>query len=136
MRSTRWWSGPGVADLVYLGFLARQTTTPQIAAIMSRSAIVGDAVEHYARLCPGRPALAYCCNIKHTEPVAQRFVEAGWRAAHVDGETPTEVRRAAVPALGRDDLDIITNCYLLIEGVDVPVLGAVLLLRPTQSVAL
>src|SRR4029077_13686240 len=26
MRSTRWWSGPGVADLVDLGFLARQTT--------------------------------------------------------------------------------------------------------------
>jgi len=44
---------------------------------MSRSAIVGDAVEHCARLCPGRPALAYCCNIKHSELVAQRFVEGG-----------------------------------------------------------
>ena len=88
---------------------------------MSRSAIVGDAVEHCARLCPGRPALAYCCNIKHSELVAQRFVELGWRAAHVDGEPPTEARRAAVAALGRGDLDAITNCCSFTEGVELPV---------------
>src|SRR6266478_1693058 len=101
---------------------------------MSRSAIVGDAVEHCVRLCPGRPALAYCCNIKHSELVARAAVRrGGWRAAHVDGEPPTEARRAAVAALGRGDLDAITNCYSFTEGVEVPVLGAVLLLRPTQQ---
>lgn len=119
MRSTRWWSGLALPISSILGFLARHTAyagrTPdlsgvsivngdydvaQIAAIMCRSAIMGDAVEHYVRLCPGRPALVYCCNRKHSELLAQRFVEAGWRAAHADGETPTEARRAAVGALG------------------------------------
>ena len=57
----------------------------------------------------------------------------GWRAAHVDSEPPAEARRAAVAALGRGDLDAITNCYSFTEGVEVPVLGAVLLLRPTQQ---
>jgi superfamily II DNA or RNA helicase len=84
--------GPGVADLVDLGVLARQTIyadqppdlsgvsivngdydVAQIAAIVSRSAIVGDAVEHCARLCSGRPRTAYCRNIKHPELIA-RFV--------------------------------------------------------------
>lgn len=103
---------------------------------MMRSTVTGDAVAHYARLCPGQPALAYCCSVEHSRMVAKRFTDAGWRAAHVDGETPTLERSNAVAALGRGELDVITNCYLFTEGVDVPVLGAVLMLRPTASVAL
>ena len=79
---------------------------------------------------------AYCCTVEHSRLVAERFVEAGWRAAHVDGDTPAGHRLAAVEALARGELDVLTNCYLFTEGVDLPALGAFILLRPTQSVAL
>ncbi len=107
-----------------------------ISRVMMSNTITGDAVEQYEKLCPGVPALVYCCSVEHSKAVAQRFNDAGWRAAHVDGETPTLERNNAVAALGRGELDILTNCYLFTEGVDVPVLGAVLMLRPTASVAL
>ena len=55
---------------------------------------------------------------------------------HVDCETPAGERRAAVAGLGNGSLDIITNCGLISDGVDIPAIGAALLLRPTASLAL
>ncbi|HEX3418202.1 MAG TPA: DEAD/DEAH box helicase [Stellaceae bacterium] len=147
--------GTGVHDLISIGHLVPAVTyaapvpdlsgvkirggdyaADDLSRIMMSGSITGDAVEQYSKLCPGRPALAYCCSIEHSQTVAQRFVDAGWRAAHVDGDTPALVRTNAVAALGRRELDVVTNCYLFTEGVDVPVLGAVLMLRPTKSVTL
>jgi superfamily II DNA or RNA helicase len=53
----------------------------------------------------------------------------------VDGNTRDE-RRRSIAALSRGELDVITNCGLISEGVDVPAIGAAILLRPTQSLAL
>jgi DNA repair protein RadD len=148
--------GPSVKELVDLGFLAPAVTyappeapdlsgirtrggdyaQEQLATRMSSSALVGNAVEHYGRLCLGAPGLVYCVGIDHSELVAQRFRAAGFRARHVDGETSKDDRRAAIAALAGGQLDVLTNCGLFSEGVDVPALGAVILLRPTTSLAL
>jgi DNA repair protein RadD len=148
--------GPTVKELVGLGFLSPATTyapnaAPDLSGIriragdnaqeelarrMSEGALVGNAAEHYTRLCPGAPGLVYCVGIEHSELVAQRFRAAGFRARHIDGETPKEERRAAVAALAEGRLNLLTNCGLFSEGVDVPALGAVVLLRPTRSPAL
>ena len=95
----------------------------------------GSFWSHWGIYCPAGK-WAYCCTVEHSRLVAERFVEAGWRAAHVDGDTPAGHRLAAVEALARGELDVLTNCYLFTEGVDLPALGAFILLRPTQSVAL
>ena len=39
-------------------------------------------------------------------------------------------------ALAARDLDVITNCSLISEGFDAPAVGALLVLRPTQSLGL
>jgi DNA repair protein RadD len=103
---------------------------------MTNSSIVGDVVGHYRRLVGRRPAVAYCTTIQHSKLVAQQFRDAGFNAAHIDGGTGDEIRRSAVAALGAGDLDVLTNVNLFAEGVDVPVLYAVLLLRPTKSLTL
>ncbi len=149
-------TGPTVADLTAAGFLVPATVyappdetdysrlrtragdfAPEaMAGAMSGGALVGNAVEHYARLCRGVPAVAFCCDIAHSQLVAARFREAGFRAAHVDGATDRQERRATIAALGSADLDVLTNAGLISEGVDVPAIGAAILLRPTQSLGL
>jgi DNA repair protein RadD len=62
--------------------------------------------------------------------------EAGSRARHFDAKTLKDERRDAIAALALGECDLLTNCRLFSEGVDVPVLGAVILLRPTKSLAL
>lgn len=107
----------------------------QLAEFMSAGGLVGNAVAHHRRLAFGRPAVAFCANIGHSQMVATRFREAGIAAAHVDGTTDPSERRRLIGALGTGELRVLTNVDLVGEGVDVPVIGAVLLLRPTRSVA-
>jgi DNA repair protein RadD len=97
--------------------------------------VIGAAVAEYMRICRGVPAVVFCVDIGHSKSVAERFCESGVRALHVDGDTPAQERRAAVAALGSGEL-VITNCNLFDEGVDVPAIGAAILLRPTASLAL
>lgn len=148
--------GPSVADLTAAGFLvpaavyappatvdfaalktqAGDFAAGEAGAAMSAAAVVGNAVEHYGRLCRGVPAVAFCCGIAHSRLVAARFNAAGFRAAHVDGDTEPAERRRLIAAIGTGSLDVLTNAGLISEGVDVPAIGAAILLRPTQSLGL
>lgn len=148
--------GPDVAELIAGGYLSPFTVyapaaapnlsgirtragdyaIDQLARAMSQGALIGDAVEHYAKLASGKPAVAFCVNVEHSRAVAERFAAAGFRAAHVDGDTPADERRAMVAALGDGRINILCNCGLISEGVDVPAIGAAILLRPTQSLAM
>jgi superfamily II DNA or RNA helicase len=104
--------------------------------VMSRRAVVGDAVEHYGDICRNVPAIAFCVSVRHSELMAERFCQAGFRAIALDGKTDKNIRKGALAALGRGDIDVITTCDLISEGVDVPLAGAAILLRPTQSLSL
>lgn len=106
--------------------------TDQLADIMSDTVVIGSAVEEYTRLCAGAPAITFCVDIAHSKLVAGRFCEAGHRAAHVDGDTNKDERRALIAALGSGELQVLINCGLISEGLDVPGVVAAILLRPTK----
>jgi superfamily II DNA or RNA helicase len=110
--------------------------TDVLAERMMAGGITGDAVAHYTRLMPQLPGLAYAVSVAHSQSIAQAFNGAGYSAVHVDGETPKDARRAALAALAAGKLDLVTNCALFSEGLDVSALGIVLMLRPTKSLGL
>jgi superfamily II DNA or RNA helicase len=149
--------GPGVGELIEPGYLSQYRVyvprkkrvdlsrirtragdyaVDQLAKVMLDERLTDDAIADYARICPGTPAVAFCVDVAHSIAVAKRFQQRGFRAAHVDGNTPREDRRRLIRALGAGELDVLTNCGLISEGVDVPAIGAAILLRPTQSLAL
>jgi superfamily II DNA or RNA helicase len=108
----------------------------QAAGQLGGSRILGDAVSHYLSHLSGRTAIAFCCSIAHAQAVAQAFVERGVAAASIDGAMDTQRRRRLLEQLGSGELQVLTSCSLIGEGVDVPSVGGCLLLRPTQSLAL
>ena len=61
------------------------------------------------------------------------FVRAGFRAAYVTGETKSPERRATIKALQSGDLQIIFSVDVFNEGVDLPEVDTLLLLRPSES---
>jgi DNA repair protein RadD len=146
--------GPSIGKLIDGGFLAPATVfTPpespdlkrvkvragdyavdELSHVMSRGIIIETAVQEYTRLCPHAPAIAFCVDIAHSKLVAQAFIDAGYRAAHVDGTTQRKQRRDLIAALG--DVEILCNCGLISEGLDVPGVVADILLRPTKSLSL
>jgi superfamily II DNA or RNA helicase len=148
--------GPQTGELIKAGWLSpfvcfEPTESPDISdariragdytiedqrAAVDNGIVIGAAVAEYQRICPGVPAVAFCVDVDHSQRLAQRFREAGVAAVHLDGETAASERRRAIAGLSDGSIKVVTNCGLISEGVDVPSIGAAILLRPTASVAL
>jgi superfamily II DNA or RNA helicase len=107
-----------------------------LAACADNGVITGDAVLHYRRHADHQPAIAFCVTIQHAEHVAEAFRAAGYRAACVHGKTKKDARDRLIAGLGNGEAEVLTSAELISEGLDVPAVGAVILLRPTKSLAL
>jgi superfamily II DNA or RNA helicase/HKD family nuclease len=78
-------------------------------------------------------ALAFCVSVAHAEFMAKCFNEAGLPALCLTGQTDLEVRRRAPELLKEGKYCVLVTCDLYNEGVDLPWVDTLLLLRPTQS---
>lgn len=79
-------------------------------------------------------ALGFCASVGHAHFMAEQFTSAGLPAVALDGDTPQAERDAAVRRLQDGDLVAIFTRDIFNEGVDIPEVDTVILLRPTQSV--
>lgn len=93
-------------------------------------------IQEWSRLT-GNPskgrALVFCVTVKHAEFMAAKFNDAGIPALCVTGETPTVERLRAQRLLASGEVAALVTVDLFNEGVDIPELDTLLLLRPTQS---
>ncbi|EKK6596284.1 DEAD/DEAH box helicase [Salmonella enterica] len=107
----------------------------QLAARMDNKTITGDAIEHYLKICPGVPAVCWCVNIQHATNVAAQFNAKGIKAAMLCGEHDSDYRDLVLGQLASGEIQVVTFVGLLIEGVDVPEITCVIILRPTMSLS-
>ena len=77
--------------------------------------------------------LGFCVSIDHARFMARVFQAAGLAATAIWADTPAAERRAALADLAAGRLRVLFSVDLLSEGVDVPVVDTLLLLRPTDS---
>lgn len=82
------------------------------------------------------PAIGFCVSQRHADFMAQYFTNAGLRAVAVHSGATSAPRASSLEALGRGELDILFAVDMFNEGVDVPNIGTVLMLRPTESTIL
>jgi superfamily II DNA or RNA helicase/HKD family nuclease len=78
-------------------------------------------------------ALVFCVSVAHARFMTDRLNRAGLPAACVVGETDAEERRRAPQRLAEGELCALVTVDLFNEGVDLPFVDTLLLLRPTQS---
>jgi superfamily II DNA or RNA helicase/HKD family nuclease len=81
-------------------------------------------------------ALGFCVSVEHARFLARHFAAAGIRAVAVWGATPADERREALDRLRRGEIQVVFSVDLFNEGVDVPAVDTVLLLRPSESATL
>ena len=77
--------------------------------------------------------LAFCCSITHADFMAEYFMEHGVAAVAVHSGDTSAPRRAAVEQLQSGAVKVIFTVDVFNEGVDIPEIGAVMMLRPTNS---
>lgn len=78
-------------------------------------------------------ALAFCVSIAHAQFMVQQFLRANIPAMLVTGETDRDTRQNARHALENREINVVVTVDLYNEGVDLPFVDTLLLLRPTQS---
>jgi superfamily II DNA or RNA helicase/HKD family nuclease len=78
-------------------------------------------------------ALGFCVSVEHAKYMAEAFNLAKIRSAVVTGATPSVQRKTFLTQLRRGELNCIFTVDVFNEGLDIPQIDTVLMLRPTQS---
>ncbi|HTU33687.1 MAG TPA: DEAD/DEAH box helicase [Candidatus Acidoferrum sp.] len=104
--------------------LGRAVNTPLRNALLVRA---------YRDFAPGRRTIVFCVDVAHAKDVHRMFAEAGIRAATVWGELARDQRRSTLAAFSAGEIDVVTNCNVLTEGFDEPLVDCVIMARPTRS---
>ena len=147
--------GPSISDLIEQGFLSPvryfAPSDPDLTAakmqagdyrkqdadaVMNSRVIIGDAVAEYKRSANGKRAIAFCTSVEASKALVDRFNDEGIPAMHVDGASSDDHRRDAIAALTSGEVKVLSNVEVFTEGFDVPVVEAVILMRPTKSATL
>ncbi len=148
--------GPSVSDLIGGGFLSpvrifAPAEAPDLSGVrtrggdfeakglsdaMSKPQVVGDAVVHYRRHANGQPTICFSPSVAHAEAMAEAFKGAGYRARAASGSTLMAERNSAISGLASGETQVLCAADLVSEGLDIPAVSAVILLRPTKSLGL
>lgn len=81
--------------------------------------------------------LIFCSRIDEARILSEKFNSKGWRTLVLSGNDSEETRVEAIERLAGDEredaLDYIISVDIFSEGVDVPEINQVIMLRPTES---
>ena len=81
-------------------------------------------------------ALGFCVSVEHARFMAGQFQQRGIAARAVWGDSASDDRRAALRDLADGNVAVLFTVDLFNEGIDVPNVDTLLLLRPTESATL
>lgn len=81
----------------------------------------------------GGPTLGFCVTVRHADFMANFFTELGVRAAAVHTGPTSAPRRQTIEDLRAGRIDVVFSVDVFNEGLDVPSVTTVMMLRPTES---
>lgn len=128
---------PSDLDLSGLKIGATGDYSPQgMKKAAQKSHIVGDVVEHYQRIAPGKMGITFATDVETSQNIANQYVSAGVSVSSVCAKTPDRIRSELIARFRGGKLKQLTNVDLFGEGFDLPALEVVSMARPTQSYGL
>ena len=80
-----------------------------------------------------RSALMFVSSVDEAKEIVQLLNEKGMKAQSLTSKDPEHIRELAIQELETKKLEVIVTVDIFNEGVDIPCLNQIILLRPTQS---
>ena len=124
---------PMTPDLAGVKMTAGDYQKDQLEGAMMATGLVGDIVGHWLKYGNNQKTIVFATGVKHSIAICKQFMSVGITAEHVDGKTLKEDRDAILKRFKSGATQVIVNCQIFTEGVDVPEIGCVVLARPTKS---
>jgi len=98
-----------------------------------RETITERIVEHAASHIEQRPTLVFAANVQHAEQLSAGFDARGFSATVISGRTGRKQRDEVFSGWRSGTIQVVCNCALLTEGIDMPAVAALIIARPTLS---
>lgn len=77
--------------------------------------------------------LVFCINIEHSKKTCEAFVNAGYKAIHLDCDTDTSTRKRILKEFASGEWQILSNVALFTEGFDLPAINTIIINRATKA---
>lgn len=107
-----------------------------LARVMGGADILGDVVSHWKQLGENRQTLVFACNVHHSKQLAEAFLNAGIKAAHIDGYMSADESEAIIQLYKAGKIKVLVSVAMLVKGFDDPATGCIVIARPTKSLML
>ena len=105
----------------------------QLADLVEKTLIIGDAIDTWLQHAYLKRTVLFAVSVKHSKELAQGFRDAGIPAMHLDGKTPPKERKNLISAFEQGHILVLCQHSIVTEGVDIPGIEAIQLVRPTKS---
>ncbi|AGW43649.1 DEAD/DEAH box helicase [Lactobacillus delbrueckii subsp. bulgaricus] len=119
--------------------LRRSSTGDYVTASIEEAVshkIYSHTVDEYLTKAGGKQAVVYTYSVEAANYLAREFNARGITAEAIDATTPAQVRDTAVRKFRDQQLKVLVNVNLFTEGIDLPNVDCVIMVRPTMSLAL
>jgi ATP-dependent helicase IRC3 len=122
------------SDISHVRTTARDFNAGELADAINTEARNQAIVKAWLANSEGRVSLAFCQGIQHARDLAAMFQHYGVVASAVsDGD---KTRDDKIDKFRRGEITVLTNFGILTEGFDAPIVGCILMARPTKSTLL
>lgn len=109
-------------------------SAPKLCAVTHGSnTIVGDVVRHYLTIAPGKLGVTFAVDIKAAQELRDAYQARGVPAEIITAKTPITVRAALMRKFKAREILQLVSVDCLGEGVDVPAIEVVSMVRKTAS---
>jgi superfamily II DNA or RNA helicase len=109
---------------------------PRLARAVRESHLVGDIVDHYIKIAPGKLGVTFATDVETATDIAAQYNAKGIPAEVVSAKTPTRIRNEIIARFRNGSIKQLVNVDLFGEGFDLPAIEVVSMGRPTQSYGL
>lgn len=104
-----------------------------VADILGKANTWDLIVESHRQYGEHRKSLAFTPNVESAYTLAEAFRTAGITSDAIDGKMKTDSRRRVLENFTSDKIEVLVNCNIMTEGVDIPAISLIHMARMTRS---
>ena len=129
----RYWAAKNKIDLKGVHTVCGEYDANELFKKANVKILYDGVIDNYKKYGQNKKTIVFCVNVEHSVNTCNAFTEAGFKAAHVDGTTPDEKRKEIVAGFTGDKYDVLSNCNIFGEGLDIPAVSTVIINKATKS---
>jgi superfamily II DNA or RNA helicase len=123
---------PDEVDYRNIPWRNSQFDITELTAAIATEVRAENALDQF-KLRGGSRCIGFCCSQTHADFMADFFNARGIKAVAVHSGSRSAPRTSSLKALARGEIEVVFSVDMFNEGVDVPNIDTVLMLRPTES---